>query len=411
MITHPLTQPDRRLISLVALLSGNSAIAALTLLRNIFVARLIGVDQFGIAAALAIAATSVEMATNLGTQQMLVRDGRGDAPRFQASLQFVQLIRGLFGAALLYFLAPMIADFFNMSGVTWAFRTLALLPLAAGVLHLDAFRYQRAGRFGPTIAIGLGPALLALLMVWPLFQKYGDFRVLLIASLIQGFGTLIMTHLVAERRFLIRVERRHWRSVWRFGAPMALNGALLLGVFHGEKILLAHLRTPGDLALIAMGFTLTLTPALILGRSLQTYALPRLSQIANPSEFRAQANLLMLLCLGIALATTAVLSSISPAIPILLGPEFAELQALFPLLAVLHGLRIVRSGPSVIALAKGCSINAALGNVPRICALPVVYVWLAGGGSIAGMLWIAIVAELAGLALAYLRMRQTLKHA
>ncbi|MEM6498789.1 MAG: oligosaccharide flippase family protein [Pseudomonadota bacterium] len=393
---------------LLTVLSGNSAVAAVTLIRNIFAARLIGAEQFGVAVTLAIVATGIEMASNLGLQQIIVRDARGENPKFQASLQFVQGVRGVFCAVLLYLLAPVCAHFFGLDDLIWAFRLAALAPLAAGFAHLDAYRYQRNSRFGPSIAISLGPALLSLLLVLPLFQKFGDFRVLLISGLIQSFGTLIMSHLVAERRFTCTLSARHWNSIWRFGSPLALNGLLLLGVFHGEKILVAHLRSPGELAILAMGFTLTLTPALILGRSLQAYALPRLSQIAEQREFQTQSRNLIVLCIGIAFAATVFMSATSSAIPLLLGGEFLPLQVLFPLLALLHGLRIARSGPSIVALAKGNTFNAVLGNMPRVAALPAVYFWLTSGGGFAGLLWIAIVAEAIGLALCILRLRQNL---
>ncbi|MEM6407341.1 MAG: oligosaccharide flippase family protein [Pseudomonadota bacterium] len=408
MMTHTSDMRGARLRPLLVLLSGNSAIAALTLMRNLIAARLIGLDQFGIAAALAIVATGVEMVSNLGLAQILVRDQRGAWAKFQASLHFVQIVRGLFCALLLYALAPWIAELFNLSSATWAFRLIALLPLMAGFLHLDVFRYQRDGRFGPSLMIGFGPALLALVMIWPLFQTFGDFRILLFASLIQGGAMLVMSHLTAQRRFAICVETRHWRSIWLFGAPIAMNGFLLLGVFHGEKIIVAHLLGPSQLALIAMGFTLTLTPALVLGRSLQTYALPKLSRLTSGSGFRRSATHLMVVCAATALGATATLWAAAPAIPLILGPDFSALQPLFPLLAVLHGLRILRAGPSIIALSQGNSVNAVLGNLPRVAALPVCYVWLADGGSLAGLLWIAIVAEACGLALSYAKMRQSL---
>lgn len=409
MVSDTSLDQRAKLQQLATLLSGNSAIAALTLLRNIFAARMIGVEQFGIAAALAIVATGIEMATNLGLPQMLVRDARGATPRFQASLHFVQLIRGALAAGMLYLLAPYIAAFFQMEEVAWAFRVLAFMPLANSLLHLDAFRFQRSGRFGPSIVIGLGPALLALMLIWPLFETYGDFRVLLFASFVQCIGTVILSHLIAEQRFKLVVARRHWPDVWTFGGPMALNGLLLLFVFHGEKILVAHLSGPADLAVIAMGFTLTLTPALILGRSLQTYALPKLSQTTDQTAFEIAANRLMKLCLAVAILATSALCAFSPLVTVLLGSDFSALQGLFPLLAILHGLRIARSGPTIAALAKGHSLNAVWGNLPRIAALPLGYLWLSSSGGLTGLIWIALAAEAAGLALSYVRLRQTMR--
>ncbi len=383
------------------LLSGHGGLAVLTLARNIAAARLIGVEQFGIAAAFAIIISAVEMATTLGVQQIIVQDKEGEETEFQASLHMIQLARGILGAIVIYACAPALAEFFGDPRNAWAFKTLALVPLLSGLTHLDACRYQRASRFGPSIIMQIGPAALALLLLWPLYTNFGDFRILLIAAVIQAAGSLVMSHLVAERRYLIAFHRDHLQRVFRFGLPLALNGLFLLAVFHGEKILVGHTRTPADLALLAMGFTLTLTPALIIGKSLQSYALPRLSAvIENPEQFRENAGNLLRLCLYAGIMMSVVLSILAPAIPLLLGEGFARLIPLFPILAALHGIRIVKTGVSVSALALGASGNTVIGNVPRVLALPIIYFALQNGASLSQIIWIATTAEAAGLLLA-----------
>lgn len=383
---------------LLVLLSGHGGVALLTLLRNIFAARLIGVEQFGIAAGFAIIVSAVEMATAFGAQQMIVRDRLDNDLRLQSSLHGVQLARGIVGALLIYFTAEPLAQFLAVPDLAWAFRTLSLVPLLTGLVHLDAWRFQRNGRFGPSIYIQLGPAALALLLIWPLYVKYGDFRILLVASITHAVGVLIMSRLVAEQKYLIIFDGTQLRRILRFGLPFALNGLLLLAVFHGEKLLVAHLQGPASLAIVAMGFTLTLTPALILGRSLQAYALPKLAALQKDSEaFPEQSGHVMRLCLYVGTALGLALSLVAPALPKLLGQDFAPLVALFPILAALHGLRVVKTGASIVALAIGDSTNAVLGNLPRVMSLPIIYIMLMNEASLISILWVATASEAVGL--------------
>ncbi|MEM9581752.1 MAG: oligosaccharide flippase family protein [Pseudomonadota bacterium] len=395
---------------LMILLSGHAGLAALTLARNIAAARLIGVEQFGIAAAFAITISAVEMVTTLGTQQLIVQDKEGEDTEFLSSLHLVQMLRGIFGAVVIYASAAPVAQFFGHPETRWAFQTLALVPLLSGFLHLDAWRYQRAARFGPSVIIQLGPAALALLLLWPLHTSFADYRVLLIAAVVQATGITVMSHLVAERRFLVAFQPAHLWRVARFGAPLALNGAFLLVVFHGEKILVGHLRGPGDLAIIAMGFTLTLTPALILGKSMQSYALPKLSAQRNDMQaFRRNAASLIRLCLCLGIGLSLILSLLAPTLPLLLGAGFAGLVPLFPVLAALHGIRVVKSGVSITALALGASGNTAIGNIPRVLALPLIYVALDSGADLHDILWIAVTAEAAGLLAAFALLCQKIR--
>lgn len=386
---------------LIVLLSGHGGVALLTLLRNIMAARLIGVEQFGIAAGFAIVVSGVEMVTALGAQQMIVREPAGHKPRFQAALHSVQLARGLIGALLIYMMAVPIARFLSVPDLAWAFRTLALVPLLTGLVHLDAWRFQRNARFAPSIYIQLGPAALALLLIWPLYVKFGDFRVLLIASVTHAAGVLVMSRLVAERKYLVSFDPSNLWRIMKFGLPFALNGLLLLAVFHGEKLLVGHLQGPSALALLAMGFTLTLTPALILGRSLQSYALPKLAaHQADRSVFQEQAGHVQRLCLYVGAALGIVLSLLAPALPSLLGEDFLALVALFPILATLHGLRVAKTGATIVALALGDSTNGVVGNVPRVAALLLIYLMLQDGASLASILWVATASEAAGLLVA-----------
>ena len=401
--------PPRALRPLVTLLAGNGGVAAITLVRNVVVARLIGVEEFGIAASLAILLSAVEMATNLGVQQTIVRDKRAAQGPFQPAMHTVQVLRGLVGAVLIYALAQPAAEFMAVPDATWAFEVAALIPLIAGMAHLDPWRVQAASRFGPSILVQLGPALLTLMLVPPLYTKFGDFRVLLVASVVQATGIVVMSHLVAESRYQIGWHRRFIPQAIRFGLPLAFNGVLLLAVFHGEKALVAHVYGPSELAILAMGFTLTLTPALVIGKSLQSYSLPLLSRSGSAKAFRTEAQQVMWLCglTGVGLALS--LLALNAVVPSLLGPEFAPLATLFPILAVLHGLRVAKTGMSITALAKGDTFNTAIGNAPRILALPLVYLALMEGAGLFLVLLIATVAEAVGLATAYAGVRRMLR--
>ncbi len=403
MLASQMAPHAPRLYPLATLLAGHGGVAVITLLRNVIAARLIGIEQFGIATSFAIVVSAIEMGTTLGAQQMIVQDHRGDKPAFQGSLHLAQLMRGAFGGAVLYLLADPIAALLNIAELAWVFEVLAIVPVFAALCHLDSWRYQRAHRFWPSIVVQLGPALFALMLIGVLVNEYSDFRALLIAIIAQSAGILLMSHLVAERRYLVTFNITHLKSIFRFGIPLALNGLLLLGAFHGEKLLIGHLRGPEALALLAMGFSLTLTPALVAGKSLQSYFLPRLGATDGASSFWVEARLTVGLCLLVAVLFALTLSVIGPVVPALLGKDFAPLVPLMPLLALLHAIRLAKTGVAVVALAQGDTFTSAVGNIFRVAALPVIYTALSNGAGLQAVLIIATIAEAAGATAAALR--------
>src|SRR5688572_29789660 len=104
------------------ILSLSSTVSALTsFARNIIVARMISVEDFGIAALFALSMSIVEMLSNLGVDRMLVQDRHGDSERMQSTAHAFQVARGFMSATILFFVAPLIADFFGIPQVAWAF--------------------------------------------------------------------------------------------------------------------------------------------------------------------------------------------------------------------------------------------------------------------------------------------------
>jgi O-antigen/teichoic acid export membrane protein len=393
------------------LLSGNAAAALLTLARNLLVARLIPVADYGIAATLAIAMAVVEMVSALGLQQQIVQAKEGENERFQAALQGFQLLRGLAAGAVMLAIARPLADFLNIPEATWGYMVLAAVPVLHALQHFDVHRLTRGHRFGPMILTGVVPAAAAFAAVWPLAWWLGDWRVMLWSLLIQAGVAVLVSHLAAERPFRLVFDGAEMGRSFRFGWPLLLNGALLFLVFNGDKLIVGRVLGMEALAVFAMGVTLTLTPTLVMAKTAQNLFLPRLSAVdrtAAEGEVRfqrlalaaQQASLLNGALIALAMALVG-----APLVSLLLGAKYAALLPLLGLFGVLHALRVWKTGPAVIALSRGQTGNALAANLPRVLALPVAWMILTRGGDLADILWLAIAAESVGFAVAALLVR------
>ena len=386
---------------------------ALLLARNLVLARLIPVPDYGIAATFAMVMAVIEMASNLGLQQQIVQARRGDDPAFQAALQGFQLIRGVLGALALLALAAPVAAFLGIPQVVGAYRWLALVPLLNALQHFDIHRVQRGGRYLPLLLTGALPALGSLLVIFPLAHALGDWRVMLWALLVQAGLGVVTSHLVAERRWQIRFERAVMAQSLRFGAPLLLNAVLLYLVFQGDKLIVGRLAGMEALALYAMGVTLTLTPTLVVAKSTQNMFLPRLSNLHVRAEAAAhremaRATLEAALLNGSALVLGTFLLG-APMVGWLLGAKYAALIPLLIPFAILHALRVFKSGPAVVALSAGATGNALWGNLPRVLLLPLGWWVLQSGGALQTLIWLGVAGELMGYALSLLRLHRVLR--
>lgn len=383
------------------ILSGNATAALLLLLRNLLVARLLPVPDYGIAATFAMAMALVEMASAFGLQQQIVQAREGDDPRFQAVLQGFQLLRGLLAGAALFALAGPLACFLGIETVTDAYRVLALVPVLNALQHFDIHRLNRQMRFGPLLMTGTVPALVALIVIWPLATWLGDWRVMLWSILVQAaLGTLV-SHLLAERPYRLAWDGNIIAGSLRFGWPLLINAGLMFLVFQGDKVIVGRVMGMEALAIFAMGMTLTLTPTLVLAKSAQNLFLPRLSATETGPRFTALSQgCLQGLALSALILAVAVLLGAGAAIQILLGAKYAALAPLLIWFALGQALRLMKAGPAIIALARGHTGNAMAANLARVAGLPLAWLVAMRGGTILDILLIGLAAEALGLLVA-----------
>lgn len=383
----------------VTILSGNAATAVLLLLRNLAVAALIPVADYGVAATFAIVMAVIEMATDLGLHQQIVQSDKGEDARFQKGLQGFQALRGLIAGGLLLAVAGPLAVFLGIPEVAWAYQLLALVPVLNGLQHFDIHRLNRNMVFGPLILTRMMPALVSLLLVWPLAAWLGDYRVMLWAILAQAAVMLVLSHVTAKRPYGLVFDLGVMRESLAFGWPLLVNGALLFVVFQGDKIVVGRGMGMEALALLAMGFTLTLTPTMVLARSTQNFFLPQLSQRQDDPDLpQVVTQVALLNGLMLILGTLAVTA---PLVTVVLGEKYAALVPLLLPLAVLHALRVAKSAPATIALSRGLTSNALWGNAPRLLSLVGVIYAVAQGAGLDMVIWIACVGEVAGVMLAF----------
>jgi O-antigen/teichoic acid export membrane protein len=379
------------------ILSGNAATSLLLLARNLLVARLIPVSDYGVAATFAIAMAVVEMASSLGLQQQIVQAKDGDDPKFQAALQGFQVLRGVLAGIVLFALAGPLATFMGVGEVAWAYQILAVVPVLNALQHFDIHRLNRDMVFGPVVLTGAVPALVSLIVVWPLATALGDYRVMLWAIVVQAVLMTVFSHITAQRAYLLVWDAKVMRESLAFGWPLLINGILLFAVFQGDKVIVGRAMGMETLAIFAMGFTLTLTPTLVMAKSAQNFFLPQLRH-GNPQA--AQRCLQVALLNGVVLVV-AVWALGGVLVDLVLGPKFAGLEPLLIGFALVQAVRVAKSGPAVVALASGDTRNAMWGNVVRVISLvPVAWVVSSGGG-LHWVIALALLAELLGLVVVY----------
>jgi O-antigen/teichoic acid export membrane protein len=381
------------------LLSGNAAASVLLLARNLIVARLIPVEDYGIAATFAVTMALVEMSTQFGLQQQIIQSKDGENIRFQSALQGFQVMRGVLAGAILFLLAAPIAAFLRITDVAWAYQVMAVLPILRAFQHFDIHRLNRALRYGPMLLTGVIPAVVSLVIVWPLALWLGDYRVMLFALVVHEALGALTSHLVAERPYKLVFDRAIMAGSLRFGWPLLLNGMLLFLVMQGDKLIVGRELGMVALGIFGMGITLTLTPTLILAKTTQNFFLPLLTKAQGNIDALHRLTLGLMSCVIVMAILSAVGFMVfgNVMVAVLLAPDFAALGPLLFWLAMIQAFRLLKVGPTIVAIASGHTNKLAFANIPRVLfLLPVA--WLAqSGADLQTLAMIAVSGEALGL--------------
>jgi O-antigen/teichoic acid export membrane protein len=380
------------------LVSGNAFGSALLLVRNLIIARLVSPEDYGIASTFAVAMSIVEMLSYLGLNQMIVVDRDGDDPGVQKAMQGFQVLRGVTSSLILFAIAIPYARFLGVDHVAWAYQVIAFIPLVNGLQHFDMHRLKRHMNFRPWIATQAIPPLVSVLALWPLALIYGDYRIMLVSLFIQSGAMVLLSHLMAERRYALSFDFGLIRRATVFGWPLLLNGVLLFGVFNGERLIVGRELGMSQLAVFSMAITLTLTPTLVMAGATQSLFLPALGGTRDrPDSFRwlGTAAVEAGLAIGVALILGIVLLG-GPVIHLLLGAKYAAILGILVPMAVMQAVRVAKTGGSTVALAKERSGNAAAGNLIRVLSLPLSWYVVIRTGDVLTVIYIALAAEVVG---------------
>ena len=380
----------------IMVVSGNAFASIFLLLRNLVVARLVSPENYGIASTFAMSMSIVEMLSYLGLNQLMVIDKDGDDPKFQAAMQGFQVLRGLFSATVLFLIAYPYAAFLGVERVAWSYEVLALIPLINGFQHYDPHRQRRHLNFTPSVLANSIPAMVSVLVLWPLALMFGDYRIMLFALFAQAITMVVTTHLTAERPYRLTLDFTLMKRATKFGWPLLLDGALIFGAFNGERMIVLRELGVSQFAFFTMAFTLTLTPTIVLANSFQSLFLPNLTSARNdPTLFQRLSIASVESNLAIAVLLVMGTSLVGgPLAYALTGPKYVSILPILVPIAILQAIRVAKNGGNTVALACGKSSLSMMGNLIRVLSLPISW-WIAvSTGNVLMIVWTVCLAEI-----------------
>lgn len=393
----------------MALTGGTFASAVCSFARNVLIARMLTVEDFGIAAIFVLAVSLVERLSDIGLDRFLIQTLDGDDPRLQAVAQAFQALRGVIGALCLLLLAAPIASLFGVPEIASAFRWFALYPLLRGFIHLDLARMQREMRFKAMILTDLAPQILTLALAAPLILWIGDYQAVLILFIVQAAGYVAASHALAESSYRLAWNGDVIRRMLRFGWPLIINGLLIFGILQGDRAIVGTFFTMEELGWYSAAFTLTLAPAVLISRVLRSFLFPLLSQVqTDPARLYERYRVASGLALSASLLLGVGFYVGGPAfITLIFGEKYAPSASVMGVFAILQMIRVARESQSLAAVALGETKNPMVANIARSLSLVAGIFVAARGMGVEAVAWCAAAGEALAMLVAIVMLKRT----
>jgi len=385
------------------LTGGKLLISVSGFIKNIIIARMITVEDFGIASTFALTIALVEMSSNFSVRKLLIMAPDGDDEPFHGTAHVFQMLRGMLNALILFICAGWIAALFDLSHLVWAFQILALIPLITCFSHMDLARFEKKLNFTPLVIAEFVPHLVTIILVVPLVLYFKDYRAMLWLIVIQYSCWLIITHVVAKRSYRLSWEMPYFRRIFSFGWPLLINGFLMFGIFQADKIIVGSFLNMETLGWFSAALTLTMVPTLLFSNLLQTFFFPVLSRF-NQKEFsfnRVSETVLQVSLIGSALLAIGYLIAGPAAIVFVFGEKYSAAGAVIALLGLSFYFRTIRNSVQAIGLAKAESKLSPLTNLVRGVWILLAVAAVAWKADIEMMLWLGVIGEVMALIVAF----------
>jgi len=352
--------------------AANLVAQASALLRYVLLSRLLGPEQLGLAAMLILTAQFFESVTDTAADRFMVQDAKGDTPSMQKTVQLALFGRGTFLAAALVITGVGMGMLNLNPGLGFSVAALAVVPLIGGLVNLDVYRYQRTGDFRAASLSQVVAEVASLIATGIAAYITRDHTAIIYGLAVRGLATVLISQLVAQRRYAWGYSKPEAATFRRFALPLFLNGLLLFLGGQGDRLLVGFLGA-AELGKYSAIMLLIYYPANMILRFMSNIHLPEMAAARDdPAAFNAASRRLGGRTLLLSVGMMAGFTLVGPvAAPLLFGQQYAQRADIFALLAALEGARFLRLWPVTVALAEGRTTIAMFDNASRLLALPI----------------------------------------
>ncbi|MDO5704830.1 MAG: oligosaccharide flippase family protein, partial [Paracoccus sp. (in: a-proteobacteria)] len=228
---------------------GIFAQRGLSLVSNLVMTRLLVPEAFGLMAMVVLVHILVEMMSDIGISQSIIRSEQGDRPDYLRAAWSVQIVRSsvialcvVLAGIGVFFLGPRLAapnSVYADANLPWLIMVSAIAVLMRGFESTGMALAQRQLKLGKVVQIEIGNQIVVIILMILLAQWKATVWVLLAGMILGSVQRMIWTHL-AFRGVPMRWSwnRDIAADMWTYGRWLILSSLAGFVVNQGDRLFL-----------------------------------------------------------------------------------------------------------------------------------------------------------------------------
>lgn len=352
---------ERTLSGFFFLITGSGIQVLLKIGVLAILARLVSPKEFGVVGLALIIVEFSKMFTQMGVGPAIVQRTEIEDRHLRTGFT-LSILMGIFFSCLLLLLAPVLANFFRMPGLTPVLRVISLVFLVDSSTLIGQALLQRNMRFKTSASIELISYTLGYGGIG-IFLGYLGWGVwaLVAAHIFQALLHAILLVLVQPFPKRPGFDPEAFKELLHFGGGMTLGRLGNFLAVQGDNIVVG--RTLGAVALGIYGraYQFMVMPAGLFGNALDKALFPAMAKVQEDKQKLGKAYLTGVSMIAlVSIPLSIAMFFLAPEIVlILLGPKWIEVVMPFQLLACSLLFRMSYKMSDTLARATGAVYNRA----------------------------------------------------
>lgn len=249
---------------------------------NLILSRMLFPEAFGLAALVAIFMQGLELLSDVGLQQAVIQNPRGDEPRFLDTAWTLQVLRGglLFLAAVA--LAHPVSSLYDEPQLAHLLMVGGLPVLFMGFQSTAVFTLRRRVHLGWLVILEVGTQIVtvAVMLVWA--SQDPSVWALVAGGVVAAAARSAATHaLPVGRRNGFAWDRTAVHEILHFGKWIFGSSAIFFFGRQGDRLLLGRFMGVGPLGVYSIAVMLSETVGMVIDRVNAGVLYPMFSEVGR----------------------------------------------------------------------------------------------------------------------------------